>query len=99
MPVSRNDHQAQLFATPRSRTKFVTRLGVSVLKVVATMETPMSHQGAERPEVKNSAVSLAPRRANMSAGARQRRSERTTMIQSRVVRVIVGVGGVEAEGG
>jgi len=39
MPVSRNDHHAQLLATPFSRTRFVTRFGVSVLKVVATIET------------------------------------------------------------
>src|SRR3989304_4418695 len=54
MPVSRNDHQAQLLATPFSRTRLVTRLGVSVLKVVATIETPISHPGAERPEGENS---------------------------------------------
>src|SRR5260221_347055 len=34
----------------------VTRLGVSVLKVVATIEMPTSHHGAARPEVKNSLV-------------------------------------------
>ena len=39
----------------------VTRLGVSVLKVVATIEMPMSHHGAARPEVKNSLV-LEPAR-------------------------------------
>ena len=56
MPVSRNAHHSQLSATPRSRTRFVTRFGVSVLNVVATIETPISHHGAARPEVKNSAV-------------------------------------------
>ena len=56
MPVRRNAHHAQLFATPPTRTKFVTRFGVSVLNVVATIETPTSHQGAARPDVKNSVV-------------------------------------------
>jgi len=50
--VSRNAHHAQLAATPPCRTRSVTRFGVSVLKVVATIETPMSHHGAARPEVK-----------------------------------------------
>ena len=61
IPVSRNDHQSQLSATPFSRIMFVTRFGVSVLKVVATIDTPTSHQGAARPEVKNSVV-LRPAR-------------------------------------
>ena len=34
----------------------VTRFGVSVEKVVATIEPPISHHGAARPEVKNSVV-------------------------------------------
>ena len=41
---------------PPSRTRLVTRFGVSVLNVVATIETPISHQGAARPDAKNSAV-------------------------------------------
>jgi hypothetical protein len=41
----------------------VTRFGVSVLKVVATIEVPTSHQGADCPDVKNSAtLDLARRR-------------------------------------
>src|SRR5512134_3914830 len=86
MPVSRNDHQAQLFATPCSRTRLVTRFGVSVLKVVATIETPMSHQGAARPEVKNSAVLDPARRMRRSAGTNDTTIDSTTMNQSRVVR-------------
>jgi len=35
--------------------------GVSVLNVVATIEMPISHHGAARPEVKNSAVFALPR--------------------------------------
>jgi hypothetical protein len=37
------------------RTISVTRLGVSVEKVVATIETPRSHHGIRRPERKKSA--------------------------------------------
>src|SRR5689334_21890943 len=82
MPVSRNAHHNRLFATPCSRTRLVTRLGVSVENVVATIETPMSHQGADRPEVKNSAVLVPARRARMSAGANETAIETTTMTQS-----------------
>jgi hypothetical protein len=83
--VSRNAHHAQLLATPPSRTRFVTRFGVSVLNVVATIDTPMSHQGAARPDVKNSVVLDPARRMSHSAGANEIESERMTMVQSRVV--------------
>ena len=43
IPPIRNAHQAQLPATPFWRTMSVTRLGVSVEKVVATMEVPSIH--------------------------------------------------------
>src|SRR5215211_4223195 len=86
MPVSRKAHHAQLFATPRSRTRLVTRFGVSVLKVVATIDTPISHHGAARPEVKNSAVLDPARRASTTAGMNETTMEMTTMTQSRVVR-------------
>jgi hypothetical protein len=74
-------------------------LGVSVLKVVATIETPMSHHGAERPEVKNSAVLDPARRASHTAGANDSASEATTMIQSSAVScmrytVTIGSGGL-----
>src|SRR5438105_248417 len=85
MPVSRNDHHAQLLATPPSRTKFVTRFGVSVLKVVATIETPTSHHGAARPDAKNSAVLRPARRASRTAGRNDTAIERMTMSQSRAV--------------
>src|SRR5512145_2608636 len=86
MPVSRNAHHAQFAATPFSRTRFVTRFGVSVEKVVATIETPTSHHGAARPEVKNSEVLLPPRRAKNSAGMKAIAIETATTIQSRDVR-------------
>ena len=55
MPVSRNAHQTQLYDTPCDRTKSVTKLGVSVLNVVATIDVPTSHHGADCPDAKNSA--------------------------------------------
>src|SRR4051812_37719719 len=82
MPVSRKAHHAQLPATPPVRTMFVTRFGVSVLKVVATMDTPISHHGAARPDVKNSAVLDPARRASTTAGANEMMIDTTTMTQS-----------------
>ncbi len=63
MPVSRKAHQTQLPATPFWRTMSVTRLGVSVENVVATIDRPSSHQGMLRPERKNSASLRPARRA------------------------------------
>src|SRR5262245_17589721 len=96
MPVSRNAHQAQLPATPPVRTMFVTRFGVSVLKVVATMDTPISHHGAARPDVKNSAVLDPARRASTMAGMNETMIEATTMTQSSAVnRIGNGIQGIE----
>ena len=58
IPVKRKAHQSQFPATPLSRTKLVTRLGVSEEKVVATMETPKSHQGIFLPDKKKAAELL-----------------------------------------
>src|SRR5512138_2956086 len=82
MPVSRNAHQTQFPATPPVRTMFVTRFGVSVLNVVATMDTPISHHGAARPDVKNSAVLDPARRASTTAGMNETMIDTTTMSQS-----------------
>src|SRR6478736_4902254 len=82
MPVSRKAHQAQLPATPPVRTMFVTRFGVSVLKVVATIETPISHHGAARPDVKNSAVFAPARRARSNAGTNDTAIDSATIAQS-----------------
>src|SRR5258705_6041065 len=68
IPVSRKLHQSQFCETPCSRTMLVTRFGVSVLKVVATIEMPTSHHGAARPEVKNSLVLALARFQKNSAG-------------------------------
>ncbi len=51
----------------------VTRFGVSVLNVVATIETPTSHQGAARPEVKNSVVLELARLTKKIAGRNEMR--------------------------
>jgi hypothetical protein len=49
----------------------VTRFGVSLENVVATIEMPASHQGTERPEAKNSDVSFPARLPKSSAGTKQ----------------------------
>src|SRR6476646_3314103 len=92
MPVSRKAHQAQLPATPPVRTMFVTRFGVSVLKVVATIDTPISHHGAARPDVTNSAVLDPARRASTMAGMKEMMIEATTMTQSSDVNRMSGTG-------
>jgi hypothetical protein len=71
MPVTRKDHQTQFPATPPCRTMSVTRFGVSLLKVVATIDSPASHHGTDRPEAKNSDVLLLDRRAKNRAGRKQ----------------------------
>jgi hypothetical protein len=53
-----------------------------VLNVVATIDTPMSHQGAARPDVKNSAVLDPARRASKTAGVNDTTMDTSTMIQS-----------------
>src|SRR5215213_8892446 len=60
----------------------VTRLGVSLLKVVATIERPASHHGTARPETKNSDVLRPARLPRNSAGTKQINSDAATMIQS-----------------
>jgi hypothetical protein len=58
IPVNKNAHQAQLPPTPFFLTISVTKLGVSAEKVVATIDTPNSHQGIFLPERKNSFAEL-----------------------------------------
>ena len=58
IPVRTNAHHTQFPATPFRLTMSVTRLGVSLLNVVATIESPASHQGTARPEAKNSECSF-----------------------------------------
>src|SRR5580698_4001977 len=91
MPVRTKAHHCQLPATPNLRTCSVTQFGVSLLKVVATMESPASHQGTERPEAKNSVVFFPARFAKKSAGTKQTRRQAAAMIQSIVCRCIASV--------
>src|ERR1041385_3420102 len=91
MPVNTNAHQTQLPATPVRRTMSVTRLGVSLEKVVATVERPASHHGTLRPEAKKSAVVLLERRATRNAGKKQISSVRMMTIQSRVCSCMLGL--------
>jgi len=69
-------------ATPNLRTCSVTQLGVSLLNVVATMDSPASHHGTERPEAKNSEVFFPARLPKNSAGTKQMRRVAKTMTQS-----------------
>src|SRR6202167_2341081 len=81
-PVSTKAHHCQLPATPYWRTCWVTQLGVSLLKVVATMESPASHQGTERPDAKNSEVFLPARFPRNNAGTKHISKVNATMTQS-----------------
>src|ERR1035438_6692037 len=81
-PVRTNAHHCQLPATPYWRTCCVTQLGVSLLKVVATMDNPASHHGTERPETKNSDVFLPARLPKNRAGTKQMAIQNRAMIQS-----------------
>ena len=59
---------------------------MSVLKVVATIEMPTSHQGAARPEVKNSLVLVLARRQKKSAGRKLMAMLAAMMTQSSVAK-------------
>ncbi|MHC4611845.1 MAG: hypothetical protein ACYS7M_16030 [Planctomycetota bacterium] len=60
----------------------VTRLGVSVEKVVATMDMPSSHQGMARPDRKNSEVLRPDRLATKTPISSANTKKATTNIQS-----------------
>src|SRR5688500_15072746 len=64
----------------------VTRLGVSLLNVVATIESPASHQGTARPDTKNSDVLCPARLPKKSAGTKQIRRQIAAITQSIGVR-------------
>ena len=51
-PVKRKTHHTQFPDTPFVLTMSVTKLGVSVEKVVATIEIPSNHQGIVLPDKK-----------------------------------------------
>jgi len=63
----------------------VTRFGVSLLNVVATIESPASHHGTERPEAKNSEVFFDDLFPKKSAGAKQTATAMSAIIQSSAV--------------
>jgi hypothetical protein len=50
--VNRKDHQNQFFQIPGSRIHEIITIGVSMDKVVATIEVPKSHQGRFLSETK-----------------------------------------------
>ena len=82
MPVGRKDHQTQFPATPFCRTRSATRFGVPAEKVVATIETPKSHQGIPRPETKKSAELRPARFDTMTPTASVVAMNATTIVQS-----------------
>ena len=92
MPVSRKAHHCQLPETPFLRTMSVTRLGVSALKVVATIEKPSSHQGMERPERKYSDALLPARLLTTKPMTRERMKKAAMKDQSKVERCMIKVG-------
>jgi hypothetical protein len=57
-------------------------LGVSLENVVATIESPASHQGTDRPDAKYSEVLLPDRRAKNKAGTKQIAIDAITIAQS-----------------
>ncbi len=66
----------------------VTRLGVSLLNVVATMDNPASHHGTARPDTKNSVVFWPARLPKNSAGTKQISRVARTISQSMSCRCI-----------
>jgi hypothetical protein len=78
-------------ATPYWRTCWVTQLGVSLLKVVATIDSPASHHGTLRLAAKNAVVLLPDRRPKNSAGTKQISSDAATITQSSNFRCMAGV--------
>ena len=64
---------------------------MSLENVVATIESPASHHGTDRPEAKNSAVFLPERLPNASAGRKQIMTDSAAMIQSSGRNTIIGL--------
>jgi hypothetical protein len=64
----------------------VTRLGVSLENVVATIDKPANHHGTDRPEAKKSDVFLEDHRATTKAGKKLTSTQAMAMIQSRGAR-------------
>ena len=83
--ITTKAHQSQFWLTPPVLTMSVTRFGVSVEKVVATMEVPRSHQGSFLPARKNSSVPWPARRAKYRPTTRTTRPYSPTTTQSDAV--------------
>src|ERR1700716_3960829 len=64
MPLAAMFHHSQFPAIPFCATNPVTASGVSTANVVATIEVPVSHHGALRPDRKYSPMFLPLPRAN-----------------------------------
>ena len=60
----------------------MTRFGVSLLNVVATIDSPASHHGTARPEAKNSEVFRPARLPKNSAGTKQMTRQSAAMTTS-----------------
>ena len=87
--MSRNAHHAQLPATPCVRTMSVTRFGVSHENVQATIETPRSHHGMERPERKKSSALFEARFAAQAPITITLSRNATMIVQSSFVSVFI----------
>ena len=74
----------------------VTRLGVSLENVVATIDSPPSHHGTDRPDAKNSDVFFPARRPKKSAGTKQMASVASRISQSSVASCMKVSGGIAA---
>ena len=82
IPVNRNAHHAQFPETPFCRTRPVTKFGVSVENVVATILTPNSHHGIFRPARKTDFVSLPACFDAQIPTAKERTKYAPMMVQS-----------------
>ena len=71
---------------------------MSVENVVATIEMPTSHQGAARPDVKNSVVFWLARRQKKSAGRNEITMLAPMIHQSREVNFMGDVGRGSVDG-
>lgn len=89
IPVNKNAHQVQFPETPSTRINPVTKFGVSAEKVVATIDTPNNHHGILRPERKKSEVLELDFLENAIPINSTNKKYTATMVQSRVVSVIL----------
>ena len=78
-------HHGQKFLFDRQSRQF---MAAALLNVVATMESPASHHGTERPEAKNSEVLFPASLPKNSAGTKQMSRVARTMTQSMICKCI-----------